>query len=211
MNNREKLIFQTLPKLVMLGRNELLDIEKLPSPFAYGVFDRNWSAVLSDWLSQDIFYLIKGFVFFERLKPENNFGSVSPIPEIFSFYALISSQQESDFLADWVLANCVNYLCPFGSQNFGAKSLIELSLINKTRSEMKIEFQKREAGIAQTAKERRAIAATRSLPKAIKRRDTLAVHALIKKGADPDFLLEDGRTARTIATDLALGQINAIL
>jgi len=188
MNNREKLIYETLPKLVMLGRNEHLDIGKLPAPFAYGVFERNWSAILSDWLLQDIFYLIKGFVFFERMKPENNFMSVPPIPEIFSFYALMSSQQESDLLADWVLGNTVNYLCPFGSQNFGAKSLVELSQIHRNRSEIKIELQKREAGIAQAAKERRAIAATRSLPKAIKRRDTLAVHALIKKGADPDFL-----------------------
>lgn len=211
MNNREKIISEAPPTLVMLGRNEHLDIGKLPPPFAYGVFERNWSAVLSDWLLQDIFYLIKGLVFFERMKPENNFMSVSPVPEIFSFYALMSSQQESDLLADWVLGNTVNYLCPFGSQNFGAKSLVELSQIHRNQSEIKIEFQKREAEITQAAKERRAIAATRSLPKAIKRRDTLAVHALIKKGADPDFLLEDGSTARKISTDLAFEQINAIL
>jgi hypothetical protein len=42
------------------------------------------------------------------------------------------------------------------------------------------------------------------LPRSIERKDAKAIRALLVKGADPDYLMSDGRTSRDIAKSLGL-------
>ena len=54
------------------------------------------------------------------------------------------------------------------------------------------------------ARQRRAELATERLPNAIRRNDKLAVRALIRKGANPDYVEFDGTTARMLALKLGV-------
>lgn len=54
-------------------------------------------------------------------------------------------------------------------------------------------------------KQRHAKLATERLPNAIRRKDKLAVHALIQKGADPEHVGCNGVTARVLALKLGVG------
>ena len=76
----EDSILSTLPKLAALGRKgELIEIdfESLPRTSDYGVFWQKWDKVLADWSTEDLYNLIKGFVFIEKLASSYGFGSVS--------------------------------------------------------------------------------------------------------------------------------------
>jgi len=87
--------------------------------------------VLAEWDAEDVINLIKGFIYYERISLSDGFGSVTPVPQIFSIYCVKRGILTDDEFADWVLANSVNEYCPYGTNNHGAKSLAELSLIEK--------------------------------------------------------------------------------
>lgn len=210
MNALEKSIYATLPTLVELGkRHGRNEPGRLPRALAYGVFWHRWEEVLSEWSAEEISNLIKGFVYFEKLSPSNGFGSVAPTPQIFSVYSSRVRAIEIDALADWVLGNTVNEYCPFGTHNHGAKSLKELALKNYQIMQSKLETQSRETARECESKAKRAHDATLRLPRALERNDVKAVIALISKGANPDYFLADGSTARQIAKDL--GRDNLLL
>jgi hypothetical protein len=205
MNAREEKILSALDNLVRLGRNngELLgEVNGLPSPSAFGIFWQRWQEILGFWNPDDLQDLIKGFVYYEMLPPANGFGSVPPVPQIFSIYLSKVSREQSNSLADWILAHTVNEYCPYGTNNHGARSLKELEQINKQRNQKKLEMFSREQERENHAKAKRAHDATLRLPKAVKRNDINAVVALIAKGANPDSVGDDGLTARQIAKEL---------
>ena len=107
-------------------------------------------------------------------------------------------------MADWILANSVNDYCPYGTNNHGAKSLAELSFIKNTISDKKLKTKESEKERERSAKNKRAQDATLRLPKSIERKDYNAIRSLLAKGADPDYLMSDGRTSRDIAKNLGL-------
>jgi len=208
MSNREKIIYESLLTLVEVGKHDgNFEPGKLPSAHAYGLFWHKWEETLATWTLDEIFFLIKGFVYFERMSDSNGFGSVPPVPQIFSLYSSKVDQISADTLANWILANTVNEYCPFGTNNHGAKSLIHLEQINHLKATNKQAIQIREIEREKSAKLSRAHEATIRLPRAIERNDVKAVTALMLKGADPDYLLADGQTARQIAKRLGREEI----
>jgi hypothetical protein len=136
MNLKENKIYSALHKLVELRISEgKANLAEMPRPLEFGVFWHKWDEVLAEWDVQDVLNLIKGFVYYERISLANRFASVPPMQQIFSIYCGKKGILTADDLADWILANSVNEYCPYGTNNHGAKTLVELSLINKTISE----------------------------------------------------------------------------
>lgn len=205
MNIKENKIYSALHKLVELGISEgKANIGLMPRPHEFGVFWQKWTEVLAEWDAEEVLNLIKGFIYYERISLENGFGSIPPVPQIFSIYCGKKGIYTSDELADWILANSVNEYCPYGTYNYRAKSLDELSLIKKTISEKKLITKESEDERERSAKLKRAQEATLRLPRSIERKDVNAIRALMAKGADPDHLMSDGRTSRNIAESLGL-------
>jgi hypothetical protein len=208
VTEREKELYAALLVLVELGKQ---GGENIPSPFVrdrgFGAFWDKWDVILSAWNNENILNLARGLTLFERLSPAHCFGSVSPVPQIYSVYASRVSLAERDALADWILANTVNEYCPFGTFNRGAKSLKEYELKLQQSKDRKLATQQRETARERDAKAKRSEEASRHLPRAIERNDVLAVAGLIAKGANPDHLLPDGRTARQIAHELGRGDL----
>lgn len=203
MTDRAQRTQATLPAIVELGKQGGNFVPKeLPSGETFGALWDQWDQILSGWSTEDILHLAKGMVYFERLNRVNYFGSVAPTPRIFSVYAGRVAKEDSDLLADWILANTVNEYCPFGTNNHGAKSLEQLECKLRQIELRKAETRQRESAREQEAKVRRAQEASLRLPRAIERNDVSAVAALIAKGADPDYSLPDGRSARQIAKEL---------
>lgn len=210
MTDRAQRTQATLPAIVELGKQGGNFVPKeLPSGETFGALWDQWDQVLSGWSTEEILHLAKGMVYFERLNRVNYFGSVAPTPRIFSVYAGRVAKEDSDLLADWILANTVNEYSPFGTNNHGAKSLEELALKLNQLEKRKSDTRQRENVRQQEAKARRAHEASLRLPRAIERNDVSAVTALIERGADPDYLLPDGRSARQLATDL--GRSNLLI
>lgn len=210
MISREDSILSTLPKLAALGvKGELkeIDFKSLPRPSDYGVFWKKWDKVLADWATDDLYNLIKGLVLIEKLAPVHGFGSVPPVPQIFRFYNSRVDAKDQDLFANWILANTVNDYCPYGTHNHGAISLEELKKNAQLSSQMKLANSDAEKVRASEAKLKRAQDATQRLPRAIERKDMGAIAALVGKGADPDHVNTDGRTARSIAISMGLDDI----
>lgn len=210
MSPLEDSILSTLPKLVVLGKTgdpKDIDFRLLPRPSDYGVFWQKWSMVLANWGTEDIYCLIKGFIYIEKIAPRYGFGSVPPVAQIFHFYSGKVGASNQDLLANWILANTVNDYCPFGTHNHGAKSLDELEQKAESKAQKKIANEKIEKARALEAKVKRAQEATQRLPRALERKDMGAIIALIGKGTDPDHVLPDGRTSRGIAASLGLQNI----
>jgi hypothetical protein len=205
MNDRELKIFNSLELIVELGSGGSSPVGMaLPRVHSYGVFWGRWNELLSSWDSMNLEQLIKGLVKLEALSSPNTFGSVSPVPQIFSLYCTRVDEVLVDALANWVLANTVNDYCPYGTHNYGAKSLIELSMLEQQRNEIKRKRQDQEFARKKEAKLIRAKVATSRLPNAILRKDKQAINALLSKGADPDFIQQDGTTARGLAEQLKI-------
>lgn len=205
MNLKENKIYSALPKLVELGVSAgKANLGLMPRSHEFGVFWQKWPEVLAEWNAEDVLNLIKGFVYYEQISPANGFGSVPPVPQIFTIYCGKKGVLTADELADWILANSINEYCPYGTNNHGAKSLAELSLIKKTISEKKLKTKESEDERERSAKHKRAQEATLRLPRSIERKDVNAIRALLAKGADPDHLMSDGRTSRDIAKSLGL-------
>ncbi len=205
MNEKENKIYSTLPKLVELGISEgKVNLGLMPGADEFGVFGHKWAEVLAEWNAADVLNLIKGFTYFEKISHSNGFGSVPPVPQIFTVYCEKKGVLTADEMADWILANSVNDYCPYGTNNHGAKSLAELSLIKNTISDKKLKTKESEKERERSAKNKRAQDATLRLPKSIERKDYNAIRSLLAKGADPDYLMSDGRTSRDIAKNLGL-------
>lgn len=202
MNDKENLVLAALSILVKLGESEGLmkiDYASFPKANYFGIFWQKWPEILDAWSTDKIHSLLKGFVYVEKLKPLYGFGSPCPVPQIYKLYSARVSDEESTITAQWILAKTLNDYSPFGSHNHGAKSLEELAIQRHLQEQKKLATGAQEASRALDAKINRAREATLRLPRAIERKDDKAITALILKGADPDFLLDDGRTTRQIA------------
>lgn len=142
-----------------------------------------WFDVADKLRREEIASLIKSLTLIESNYTGWKGGSVSPV--ILLFKKLVSIDQNfSNEIADWVLANTDNDYLPFGSFNFGGKSLVELEMLRKLSSERKSARYEAEKERQELARKRKAQKATLALTNAVKRNDVHAVKALIEKGAD---------------------------
>lgn len=203
---REQRILDVIPLLVRLGQSEdpaVLGGLALPSGSEFGVFWQAWDTVIKGWDPADVAHLIKGLTLYEKFS-STGFGSVPPVAQLFHLYSWAVKTSESQLLADWILANTINDYVPYGTNNFGARSLAELDAKKSARAARKQATAESERTRMESARSARALAATQKLPNALKRKDAAAVAALIAKGADPDAPSPSGNTSREIAKELGI-------
>jgi hypothetical protein len=137
-------------------------------------------------------------------------GSVSPV--IWTFRVFQSKfAEQADVLADWVLSRTVNQYLPYGTHNFGARSLSQLSLLRKASNERREAVRNTELQLQRDAQSRRAEKATRDLYGAIRRRDLEATTALLLKGANPRSPNEAGLTPFDLSREIGASEITALI
>ena len=180
-----------LNKLIQAGKaTDLSQISSFFTPqeqrdFGYimSLRPEAWFLVAENLRNEYVIALIKCLTITEMVFDDWRGGSVSPVIWLFKH---LSSHAPglSNYTANWVLANTHNNYLPFGSDNFGAKSINELSKFKKLSVERKHAILEAESKRQELAKERRAQEATRALFGAVKRNDIKAVKALLLKGAD---------------------------
>jgi hypothetical protein len=138
--------------------------------------------------------------------PNFSAGSVSPV--IWLFHKLTERSRDNlTHVIDWVLSHTNNPYLPFGSDNLGAKSLAELSVLSARVAERAKARQADQVGHQIEAKERKATEATRRLFGALRRRDETAIVALLSRGADIYATNEQGLTALEYAQSVGLQQL----
>ena len=188
-----------IPTLINAGRApDILQISTLLTPqeqrefgFIMRVRPEPWSWIAEDLSTEELIALIKCLTIAESVYDNWMAGSVSPV--IWLFRHLSSREPEvSNDVADWVLANTHNPYIPFGSDNFGARSTIELSIFRQLSKEGARERREAELARKKEAQERKAKAATHNLFGAIKRNDIQAVKWLLVKGADKNAKDSEG-------------------
>ena len=103
-----------------------------------------------------------------------------------------------------ILANTINDYVPYGTSNFGARSLAQLDAKKSALAARKQATADSERIRMESAKNARTLAATQKLPNALKRKDAAAVAALIAKGADPDAPSPSGNTSREVAKEFGI-------
>ena len=212
MNNQtahtptEKRILDLVPQLVELGRTadpSVIGDASLPESWDFGVLWKKWDQVVFGWDAVQVRELIQGLTYFERMF-NRGFGSVPPVANLFHIYAAMVEAAEQNRLADWVLRNTVNDYTPYGTSNYGARSLEELAKKEDARRARRQATAAREQARFGEARGRRIIQATERLPNALRRKDAKAVAALVAKGADADAVGPSGQSAREIARDLGV-------
>ncbi len=196
--------------LVELGASERFeDGERIPPhlPSARsGSFMRlaphAWYAVAASLDDAQLIACIKALTALERL-PNFHAGSASPV--IWLFRRLSErSQDDLTSVIDWVLSHTDNPYLPFGSHNFGARSMEELQALSACSAERAKARHTAEEDRQQKAQARKAAEATHRLFGALRRHDEKAVAALLSQGADIHALNEQGQTAIEYARDLGL-------
>jgi hypothetical protein len=135
---------------------------------------------------------------------DEGFGSVPPVANLYWIYASMVDSNERDQLADWILRNTVNDYTPYGTHNYGARSLEELKNKEEARSIRKQATAAREKARFEDAQSQKIARATERLPNALGRKDVNAVVALLAKGADPDVIGASGKSAREIAQEIGV-------
>lgn len=165
-----------------------------------------WLQLAARLTDQQLGFCIRALTVLER-SPGYLAGSVSPVIWLFRAYAPRCSREEHDCLAEWVLKNTENQYLPFGTSNFGAKSLPQLAefvTAARGRREARRSAEEQRRLDAQT---RKSNAATAAMFGAIRRRDRLAISALLAKGADVRKPNESGLSPLDYATSLGLGDL----
>lgn len=164
-----------------------------------------WMTLAAPLGPEQLVALIKALTLVENI-PGVLGGSVSPVIWLCDLVGQHPAV-DADELANWVLAHTKNPYLPFGSFNYGARSLRQLA-----QREQDSEHARRQRAEAEhrrhlEAKERRAVDATRNLFGAIRRADKPAIAALLAQGADPDAQNDRGQTARAYAQELGRGDL----
>lgn len=200
-------LIQHLIEIGASGRFE--DGEKIPLQFPSarsGSFMRlaphSWYAVAASLDDAQLIACIKALTVLERL-PNFCAGSVSPV--IWLFRKL--SERSADDLTiviNWVLSHTDNSYLPFGSHNFGAKSLAEMHVLSIRAAERAKARRTAEENCQREAATRKAVEATHKLFGALRRHDEKAVVALLSQGADIHASNEQGQTAFEYARSLGL-------
>lgn len=202
----EKRILDLIPLLVQLGRTDdrsAIPESMLPTSWDFGVLWQKWDLVVKGWDAATVADLIKGLTYFEKVF-KCHFGSVPPVAQLFHIYASMVDIDERDKFADWILMNTVNDYVPFGSNNYGTRSLAALRAKKSALVDRKQAMAASEQARFEDAKRNKIQQATERLPKALRRKDAAAVAALIAKGADVDAPAESGQSARDIAKELGI-------
>lgn len=210
MTEVEELVISVLPKIARIGRSgsaARINHKYFPFPNEFGVFWKRWPEILAGWNKSELEFLIRGFVIMEKEFPEYGFGSIPPTSQIFHFYSGFADSDERELLQDWILSNTINSYLPFGTNNYGAKSMLELNERLAQKRERKLINKIRDDAREQEAYIRRSADATQKLIKALHRRDEKVVIALMAKGADPEFAGPDGKSARDLAKELGLSHL----
>lgn len=159
--------------------------------------------LLSDWskvdslCDKDIIALIKTFTILGKG------GSVS---FVIWLYRLLEKRTINNLeeVANWVLANTKNKYEPFGTNNYGAKSIDEYALLLKSEWNRKEATYKRIEDEQLASKERKKEDATEKLSKAVRRKDIKAIQALLAKGANIHYLDKNGKSSFDYAQELGL-------
>jgi hypothetical protein len=172
---------------------------------AYSPFMRTlpvaWKQVGNALSESDLLALIKAIVVAEKILSNWGAGSVSPAIWLFRIFEE-KYPHGAGQLADWMLAHSNNGWLPYGSSNFGPKSLAEYKQHKREHDENKRSVAESEKARELAAKQRKAEAATVKLFGAVKRNDIKAVVALIEQGADPILQGPDGSSAAELAKSL---------
>lgn len=166
----------------------------------------SWVDATHSLSSSQVASLIMALTVVEQRLPNCRAGSVSPVIWL---YRQLSEKSGGDLpkLADWILAHTENIYLPFGSNNHGAQSLLELHDLSKAASQRAQARRSAEERRQLDAKERKAAEATHSLFGALRRRDEKSIAALLRRGADIHAVNEDGQTAIEIARALGLSSL----
>ncbi len=180
-----------IPRLIDAGKApDLYRISALLTPqeqrdFGYIMRFRPepWIWIAENLSIEEVIALIKCLTIVESIYDNWRAGSVSPVIWLFRYLSSREPELSKD-VANWVLANTHNPYIPFGSHNYGARSMIELSLLEELSLERKRERLEAELERKKSARERKAKEATRNLFGAIRRNDIQAVKGLLAKGAD---------------------------
>jgi hypothetical protein len=203
---KEERIFELIPLLVQLGRTEdpsVIPPSKLPDSWDFGVLWKRWDRVVKGWEAKEVADLIKGLTYFEKVF-NCGFGSIPPVPQLFGIYASMVDSSERDNFADWILVHTVNNYVPYGTNNFGLRSLAALSMKKAALADRRRTNAESEQVRYEEAQRNKGQLATERLPKALRRKDAAAVAALLAKGADVNAPLESGQNARDIAKELGI-------
>ena len=205
-----KLPQDLIEQLVAIGASgqvdEAADVFS-PVPSAHsGAFMRlapaAWYEVAALLDDSQLIACVKALTVLERL-PNFRAGSVSPV--IWLFRVLEErSVDDLTVVVDWVLSHTANPYLPFGSNNYGARSLAELGALSARAGERALERRQAEASRHREARARRAASASHKLFGAIRRRDKKGVLALLAKGADINGVNEEGQTALEYARSLGV-------
>ena len=202
----EHRIINLVPLLVKLGRTEdysVIPESKRPNAWDFGVLWKKWDCVVEDWDAAQIADLIKGLTYFEKAYGRG-FGSVPPVANVFRIYSARVGEKDRDDLAEWVLSNTVNDYCPYGTDNYGARSLAELKEKEESRAARKRATAGQERARLEEDRSQKSLQLTARLPNALRRKDAKAVAALLAKGADADAVGASGQSARAIAKELGI-------
>jgi len=161
----------------------------------------------ADLLSHgELTVLIRALTVLEQRLPNCRAGSVSPVIWLFRKLSEKLGDDLSE-LADWILAHTDNPYLPFGSFNYGARSLREL----RDRSEAAYQHAKARRSAEEqrqlNAKNRKAAEATHNLFSALRRRDEKAIAALVRRGADIHAMNDEGQSAIEIARSQGLSHL----
>ena len=168
-----------------------------------------WTASASTLSRVELEALVRALTIAEVILDGWAAGSASPV--IWTFRVFQSKfADQADVLAGWVLSRTANEYLPYGTSNFGARSLSQLSLFRKASSERREAARNKELQRQRDAQSRRAEKATRDLYGAIRRRDLEATTALLLKGANPRSPNEAGLTPFDLSREIGANEITAL-
>ena len=173
-----------------------------------------WHRVSATLSTPELIALIKAMSVAEGIT--DNFGGGSTTPGIWLFRQLVARTGEpNDELADWVLSHTNSRYLPWGSNNWGARSVKEYRMRVQQHEEKKTRKKNERIAAEEQARAAKQLAiaraATNNIWRAIARDDIKAVDALIAKGADLKVINGDGMSPLEYATLLGKTEICMLL
>ena len=173
-----------------------------------------WHKVSATLSTPELIALIKAMSVAEGIT--DNFGGGSTTPGIWLFRQLVARTGEpNDELADWVLSHTNSRYLPWGSNNWGARSVKEYRMRVQQHEEKKTRKKNERIAAEEQARAAKQLAiaraATNNIWRAIARDDIKAVDALIAKGADLKVINGDGMSPLEYATLLGKTEICMLL
>lgn len=165
-----------------------------------------WRELAAGLSEPELVACIRAITVVEKM-PGWQAGSVSPVIWLYKLLTQRAASKTCDAVADWVLLNTDNEFLPFGTSNYGAKSLSDLTArLTNARRKKELQQSLRSAERSLVA-DRKQEQATRRLFGALRRGDSLAIAALLGRGARIDLPNEDGITAMEYARSLGIDSV----